>query len=264
VLEGFDETQFEALGKERVVYRRGEGPGVLIMHEAPGITPPVAEFARRVADAGFRVALPMLFGTAGKPMSAGYVLSSLTRACVSREFHVMASHRSSPITDWLRVLARDLHERAGGAGIGAIGMCLTGNFALALWMEPALLAPVLSQPSLPFGVGSARRAALHSSDEEIANARRRVGEGGRLLGLRFTSDPMCPPERFESLRRELREGFEAIEIDSSAGNAHGIPRTAHSVLTVDLVDKAGHPTQAALHRTLEFLKERLVPAGAGA
>lgn len=268
-LEGFREERFAHSGTERPVYRRGRGPGVLVMHEVPGITPPVADFARRVADAGFSVALPQLFGTPGRPLSAGYVASSFARACLSREFHVLASGRSSPITDWLRAEARALHAECGGPGVGAVGMCLTGNFALALWMEPGLLAPVCSQPSLPLPLGRARREALHLSEEELANARRRAARGERALGLRFTRDPMCPPERFERLRRELGEGFEAVEIDSSRGNPHGIPRTAHSVLTNDLVDAAGHPTREALERTLAFLRERLggaagpgAPAGA--
>lgn len=257
MLEGFREERFSHAGTERVVYRRGTGPGVLLMHEAPGITPPVADFARRVADEGFAVALPVLFGTPGRPLSMGYVASSLVRACVSREFHVLATGRSSPITDWLRAEARALHAECGGPGVGAVGMCLTGNFALALWMEPGLLAPVCSQPSLPLPFGGARRAGLHLSEEELANARRRAERGERVLGLRFTRDPLCPPERFERLWRELGEGFEAIEIDSSRRNPHGIPRTAHSVLTNDLVDQAGHPTRAAFERVLAFLRERL-------
>ena len=257
MLEGFRETRFQHDGAERVVYRRGEGPGVVVIHEIPGITPPVADFAKRVADDGFSVALPHLFGTPGKPFSGGYVAQQMARACVSREFQVLAAHRSSPITDWLRALCRSLHEEVGGPGVGAVGMCLTGNFALALMMEPALLAPVLTQPSLPFPFGRERRAALHVSPEELENVKRRAKEGVGVLGLRFTADPTCPPERFETLRRELGPAFEGIEIDSSPGNPHGIQRMAHSVLTNDLVDEEGHPTREALDRVLALFRERL-------
>lgn len=257
MLEGFEERGFEHAGVARTVYECGQGPGVVVMHEVPGITPEVARFARIVADRGFRVGLPMLFGTPGKALSPGYIAQQLGRACVSREFHVLASHRSSPITDWLRAFARDLHARAGGPGVGAIGMCLTGNFALALMMEPCLLAPVLSQPSLPFPVGRARRAALHCSPEELGNARKRAAEGVGILGMRFTNDPMCPPERFETMRREFGAGFEGIEIDSSKGNAHGNARMAHSVVTTDLVDEAGHPTRHALDKVLALFEARL-------
>lgn len=256
-IDGFRETKFAHDGVGRTVYRRGEGPGVLVMHEIPGITPEVAGFARRVADAGFSVALPHLFGTPGKPLSIPYAVGQLARACISKEFHVLAAHHASPITQWLRALGRSLHAEVGGPGVGAIGMCITGNFALALMLDEHLLAPVLTQPSLPFVLGAERRAALHISPEDLATVKQRVAAGACVLGMRFTHDPMCPGERFDTLRRELGAGFEAIEIDSSRGNPHGIPRTAHSVLTNDLVDREGHPTRQALDRVLAFFRERL-------
>ncbi len=138
-------------------------------------------------------------------------------------------------------------------------MCLTGNFALALMVDPAVMAPVLSQPSLPFGVTRAHRAALHLSDRDLEVVKQRAKEGCSVLGLRFTADLMCPGERFETLRRELGAAFESIEIDSSRGNPHGIKRIAHSVVTNDLVDEEGHPTRAALERVLSLFQERLLP-----
>jgi dienelactone hydrolase len=253
-LEGFDEATFTHDGKTRSVYRRGKGPGVVVMHEIPGIYPAVLSFATRVADAGFTVAIPHLFGVVGRPLSSGYLASSMLGACISREFRVLAAHESSPIIDWLRALCRDLHASVGGKGVGAIGMCLTGNFALALMVDEAVMAPVLSQPSLPFAVGAARRAGLHVSDEELAAIKRREVP---VLGLRFTRDRACPAERFARLRKELGDRFEAVEIDSSPGNPHGIPASAHSVVTRDLVDAEGHPTRAALERVLAFFHERL-------
>lgn len=256
-LPGFTSGTFTHDGATRTVYRRGSGPGVVVMHEIPGITPPVAAFARRVADAGFTAVMPHLFGTPGKPLGVPYMLGQLARACISREFRVLAARESSPITDWLRALCRSVHAELGGPGVGAIGMCLTGNFALALMVDPAVMAPVLSQPSLPFAVGRERRAGLHLSDADLAVVRARAGAGVGVLGLRFTHDPACPGERFARLRQELGDGFEAIEIDSGPGNPHGIRRVAHSVVTNDLVDEAGHPTRAALERVLAFFHERL-------
>lgn len=257
-VDGFETTSFEALGAIRTVYRRGDGPAVVVMHEIPGITPEVAGFARRVADAGFSVAMPWMFGTPNRPLSTGYMLGQLSRACISREFRVLARREASPITEWLRALCRQLHEETGGP-VGAIGMCITGNFALALAVDEHLMAPVLSQPSLPFGVTAAHRADLHVRPEQLAEVKRRVSdEGLRVLGMRFTHDPLCPPERFRALREELGDGFEAIEIDSGPANAHGIGRRAHSVVTVDLVDEEGHPTRAALERVLSFFEERLL------
>lgn len=257
MIEGFEVAPFTALGETRDVFARGEGPPVLVMHEIPGITPEVARFARRVADAGFAVAMPNLFGSPGKPFSQSYALGQIARACVSREFHVLARRGASPVTDWLRALCRQLSEDGGGAPVGAIGMCLTGNFALALMVDDHLMAPVLSQPSLPFGVSASHRAALHVSDEALERVKARCADGARVLGLRFTGDPLVPAARFETLRRELGDAFEAIEIDSGRGNPHGVARSAHSVVTLDLVDEEGHPTRAALERVLSFFDAQL-------
>ena len=256
-LAGWNEASFTHAGETKTVFRGGEGPGVVIMHEIPGITPEVARFARIVADAGFAVAMPDMFGTAGKPYGSLYVARQLARACVSREFKVLAARESSPITEWLRALCRSLHVECGGRGVGAIGMCLTGNFALALMVDEAVMAPVLSQPSLPFPMTRAQREGLHVSDAQLVVIKRRSAEGVKVLGLRFTADPACPKARFDRLRRELGDGFEAIEIDSSRGNPDGIPSKAHSVVTNDLVDREGHPTRAALDRVLSFFNENL-------
>ncbi len=241
---------------------------MVVIHEVPGITPHVEGFAGRVWEAGFSVYMPDLFGTPGKAFSLPYAVSELARCCIRREFAVLAGEGSSPITGWLKALCRRAHEECGGPGVGALGMCMTGNFALSLMVEPCVMAPVLSQPSLPFGLTRRQRAALHLSPDDLTVVKRRVAEGCPVLGLRFTHDPRVPKARFDTLKRELGPGFEAIEIDSGPSNAHGIPRIAHSVLTLDLVDREGHPTRAALDRVLGFFRERLgappqAPPGAG-
>jgi dienelactone hydrolase len=256
-LPGFTAYPFTHEDTTRTIFRRGAGPGVVIMTELPGITPAVMGFAARVVAEGFTVFLPQIIGTPGKEVTLPYVAGQLARACVRREFSVLAAHASSPITTYLRALCRSVHAELGGKGVGAIGMCLTGNFALSLMVDPAVMAPVLSQPSLPFAVGKERRAGLHISDADLAVVKQRVAAGVKVLGLRFTNDPACPRERFAHLEQELGDGFEGIEIDSSPGNPHGIPRLAHSVVTQDLVDEAGHPTRAALDRVLAFFRERL-------
>jgi dienelactone hydrolase len=263
-LPGFETFEFTHGGATRTVYRSGTGPAVVIMHEIPGITPQVADFARRVSAEGFTAYLPHMFGTPGKPLSVPYTLGEMVRACVSREFRVLAKGESSPITDWLRALCRKAHADCGGPGVGAIGMCLTGNFALSLMVDESVTAPVLSQPSLPFPVTSAHRAALHLSDADLQVAKRRAEQGCGVLGLRFTADPMCPAQRFATLRREFGDRFEGIEIDSGPGNPHGIKRTAHSVLTTELVDREGHPTRQALDRVLSLFRERLLPSSPAA
>jgi dienelactone hydrolase len=258
-LEGFTVETRTFDGTPRDVYRRGSGPGVIVMHEIPGITPTVARFARIVADAGFSVLMPNLFGTPGRAMTRPYAAGQLARACISREFSVFAANGTSPIISWLRALSAAAHAELGGRGVGAIGMCITGNFALALMVDDAMMAPVLSQPSLPIGLSRAAKRGLHLSEEDLVIVKRRAAAGVPVIGMRFTQDFMCPDARFARLREELGDAFEPIEIDSSRGNPYGIPRQAHSVVTHDLVDEAGHPTRVALDRVLAFFEERLRP-----
>lgn len=244
-------------GQTRDVYRRGSGRAVIVMSEVPGITPQVARFAARVADAGFSVWMPQLFGTPMRPLTPASVASTLARVCISREFHLLSANRSSPIVNWLRLLARHAHAECGGPGVGAIGMCLTGNFALAMMLDAPVIAPVLSQPSLPGGLTHAQRSGLHASTQEIAAAHDKIEHhGARILGLRFVQDPMCRSERFERLREEFGVAFEGIEIDARhARRGTGTP--AHSVVTTHLIDREGEPTRAALDRVLAFFGEQL-------
>lgn len=257
-LADFSTFYFSHGGSRFLVYKRGTGPGILVMTEMPGITPQVVAFAERLIDAGFTVWMPHLFGEDGREVSPGYLLKSLFEVCVRKEFAALAANRSSPIADALRAMCRGLHAEAGGKGVGAIGMCFTGNFALSLMLEESMLAPVLCQPSLPIITPTrSRKAAIHLSPEELEVCKRRTKEGVRILGMRFTEDPVCRVERFDTLRHEFGDAFEAIEIDSRPGNPFGIPKSAHSVLTNHFVDKAGNPTRIALDRTLEFFGERL-------
>ncbi|MCO4761538.1 MAG: dienelactone hydrolase family protein [Myxococcales bacterium] len=259
-LPGFWRTHLTYDGAQREIYYRGEGPAVLIVHEMPGLTPEVAAFGERVANAGYFVAMPSIFGTPGKAMGNAYLAGELLKGCVRKEFAAFSRRRSSPVTRWLRAFARDLHAHHGGPGVGFVGMCFTGNYGLAMMAEPAVLAPVLSQPSMPLALTPSHARSLQLSPEELAICQRRAkDEGCGPLALRFTGDALVPAARFETLRKVFGGHAETIEIDSRRGNAHGIARTAHSVLTLDLVDEQGHPTRAALDRVLALFAQRLKP-----
>jgi dienelactone hydrolase len=261
-LEGLTESSLTHDGFTHRVFRVGTGPAVIVIHEAPGLHPGVIEFGRHVVDAGFTVFMPSLFGTPGRGFSMGYTLRSLGRACVTREFTAFALDRTNPAIGWLRKLAADAHAECGGPGVGAIGMCFTGGFALGMTVDETMLAPVLSQPSLPLGPGRKRNASVGISDDDFTRVKQRVASDGLcVLGLRFSADKLVPAERFDTLRRELGDGFIAVEIDSGPGNPHGIGARAHSVVTRDLVDEPGHPTVAARTQVIEFLRERLLPPG---
>jgi dienelactone hydrolase len=259
-LDGFTKSTFTAEGKTRDVYRMGEGPAVIVIAEIPGITPKVAEFARKVAAIGCTAVLPHLFGVPGRELSVGSVLSSIGPACVSKEFAALATGRTSPVTTWLRALAKAEHADCGGPGVGVIGMCFTGGFALAMMVDEVVLAPVLSQPSLPFPLSKRHKRDLGISDADLARVKQRCQAEPDLcvLGMRFTGDKAVPAERFERLRQELGDKFISVELDSSPGNPFGHPKSAHSVVTNHLQDREGTPTREALDKVLDLFRQKLL------
>jgi dienelactone hydrolase len=243
VLNGWAKGSFTAAGITHDTYRKGSGPLVVVVHEVPGITPKVAAFAEEVVSAGFTVVMPDLVGTPGKEMSNGYAMSSLAKVCVSKEFTAMAQNKTSPIIGWLRALGRSLHQEIGGKGIGAVGMCFSGGFALGMMLDDHMLAPVLSQPSLPFPMGAKRAADLNLSPDDALVVKRRADEGCQVLGLRYTGDRLVGT-RFDSLRELLGDAFIAIELPSSK-------KTDHSVLT----EQRDEPS---VQRVLSFFREKLL------
>ncbi|MGY5126588.1 dienelactone hydrolase family protein [Streptomyces nigrescens] len=269
-LTGFDRGTFTHDGTTRRILRRGTGPAVIVLAEIPGITPKVLGFAERVAALGCTAVLPVLFGTPGRDadpahigrLKAGlYMASSIGKVCVSREFTVLATGKSSPVVTWLRALAAHEHQRCGGPGVGAVGMCLTGGFALAMAADERLLAPVLSQPSLPLALTKSRAGNIDISAEDLATVRGRCErEGLRVVGLRFRGDRLVPGDRFAFLRRELGEAFTAVELDDSAANPDAVP-SPHSVLTEHLIDAPNQPTRAALDEVLDLFRTRLLAQG---
>lgn len=252
-------------GTERTVFRMGTGPAVIVMAEMPGITPRVLGFAERVAELGCTAVVPHLFGQPGRDPEAGgrlgmltYGLSSAIPACISREFTVLATGRTSPVIEWLRALARDEHERCGGPGVGAVGMCFTGGFALAMSTIPEVVAPVMAQPSLPFALGRARSSAVDISDSDMARVEARCSAGDlTVVGLRFCGDRMVPGERFRALQERLGDAFVAVELSDESANPDAV-MSPHSTLTEHLVDVAGEPTRDGLDLVLDHLRTRLV------
>ena len=267
-LDSYDRFDFESAPWTRPVYRKGSGPGVIIIHEMPGLHPEVVRFADRVAEAGMTVHLPSLFGEPGRELSNGYAAKEMLKAiCVRREFSVWSSGRSSPIVDWLRALARDVHQRCGGAGVGAVGMCFTGGFAMAMMTDPSVVAPVLSQPSLPLCIGpgaAKRRNAVDISPKELAEVRTRLeSEDLTVLGLRFDGDPLVPRERFDAIEASLGDRFERVDLDPAvAGKPDGNNMAPHSVLTVHLDDSDPlGPTKQVEKRVIDFFATRTGAAG---
>ena len=242
-LDGWEHTEFTADERTRQVFRRGDGPGVIVIHEIPGITPKVVRFANDLVASGFTVAMPSLVGTPGRSVSGLYGTASLLKVCVAREFTHWALQRTSPIITWLRALAADLHERVGGPGVGAVGMCFSGGFALGMMVDQVMVAPVLSQPSLPFALGKpARRADLNLSPDDAERVAARAADGCEVLGLRFDQDKLVGT-RFDSLRALLGDAFIAVDLPSTS-------KRDHSVLTEQR-------DETSVQRVIDFLASKL-------
>ena len=226
-------------GVTHPTYRKGSGPGVILIHEIPGITPEVIGFAEELVAAGYTVVMPHLFGRPEVGMSVGSTLGALRQLCVSAEFTKLATGVTSPVAGWLRSLARELHSELDGPGVGALGMCFTGGFALAMMVDPSVAAPVVAQPSVPFAIGKKRGADLNLSPGDLDAVRRRAGAGCEVLGLRYRNDS-ATGTRFDTLTREIGDRFLRVELDGKG----------HSTLTL-------HRRQEAVDRVLAFFKEKL-------
>ncbi|EGD56633.1 dienelactone hydrolase family protein [Gordonia neofelifaecis] len=265
-LEDFARDEFTADGVTHRYYRRGAGPAVVVIPEIPGITPKVADFARRVSNAGLTVFVPSLFGVDGAdpnpnglrglPRTGALMARSLTTVCVSREFTVFATGKSSPVVDWLRALARHAHAECGGPGVGAIGMCVTGGFALAMAADETMLAPVLSQPSMPLGISPSRRRNIDISPDDLSTVKARCAKGLQVMGARFEGDVLVPGSRFEFLREQLGEAFIGVDLPDESANPAGL-LPPHSVVTEHLIDEPGEPTRDALDAIIDFFRDKL-------
>ena len=248
----------------KAVYVAGQGPGVIVMTEMPGISPHVARFSRWVRDAGFTVYMPSLFGRDGAMPGVEEGIAVFRHACVSAEFRAFAANESSPVTLWLRALARLAHEECGGSGVGAIGMCFTGNFALTMMLESAVLASVLCQPSLPMD----KPDGIHIAPEEVAAVRQRLErEDLIVMAYRFEGDRHCTAQRFAAYADKLGPRFVARVLPAAAANPVSPPffqhvvACPHSVVTAHLIDEAGQPTVAARDEILAFFAGRLMAEG---
>lgn len=239
LLDSWTRSNHSAAGYTHDTYRKGTGPGVVVIHELPGMTPQVIAFAEEVVAAGFTVVLPHLFGTPEDPATPAVFAKVFPKVCVSKEFTKLAVGETAPVADWLRSLARDLHADVGGPGVGALGMCFTGGYALAMMVDAPVEAPVLCQPSAPFPVGKRRAGDLGLSAHDLEGVRQRAAAGCPVLGLRYRSDPLTGT-RFDTLRREIDDRFIAVELEGKG----------HSVVTE-------HRQQEAVDRVLEFLRQRL-------
>lgn len=251
-------TQIEDYGKEEFsfkmrnnkvathdIYTLGNGNKiVLIIQELPGIGQETLSLADKFVEEGYTVVLPHLFGPLGKTSTAGNLVRVL---CMKREFKIFAKNESSPIVDFLSGLCSSLKVKYNVRGIAIIGMCLTGNFAISLMANEDVLAGFASQPSLPIF----RQKYLHMSPDEIIEIKKNLDKVGAMHCGRFEKDKICANKKIEVIDEIFnQEGRQRIIF-------HEIPGKGHSILTLDFVDKEGHPTHKALNDIFEYFNEQL-------
>ncbi len=239
---GWSRSKFSNDGVTHETFRKGNGPVVILVHEIPGITPAVKKFANEVVDAGFTVVMPLLVGTTDMAPSGKYLASSMLKVCIAKEFTTLALNKTSPVIFWLRALAKQLHDELGGKGVGAIGMCFSGGFALGMMVDDIVVAPVLSQPSLPFAVGVKRSADLGLSLQDARRVAQRAADGCQVLGLRYNGDRLVGT-RFAELHKLLGDAFISVEFESTK-------KSDHAVLTEQR-------QELGVQRVIEFLKLKL-------
>jgi dienelactone hydrolase len=242
MLAGWRRGSHAADGFEFPTYTDGEGPGVIVMHESPGLTPEVVRFGREVVDAGFTVVMPHFFGPAHRPPYALEAVRVIPRLCVGREFTTVATGRTTPVAAWLRSLARRVHLEAGGIGVGAVGMCFTGGFALAMMLDPVVVAPVVAQPAVPVPLTRRRAADVNLDASDLAAVAHRVRNGCPVLGVRYRDD-WATGTRFETLSQHLGDGFLRVELEGRG----------HATLTAQR-------DQHAVDAVVGFLRRRLLVA----
>jgi dienelactone hydrolase len=270
-LEGYAQFRFTAGGFSHNVYQGGErgDPPLLLMPELAGFSPGLLQFAARLKDARFQVYVPWLFG----PFGQRTPLRNAMRLCISREFANLRAGISAPVTNWLRELTAHMSQHNGGGRVGAIGMCLTGAFAIPLVIDPQVVAAVAAQPSVPFSAlftvfGVRRGASMHElnvSAGHIAEARDRLTSGAaRLLAVRNRADGICPREKLERFQQEFPVGLEVREY-GEVNSRNSLGERPHATFTKEYrvaqnpTDE--HPSRRAFADLVDFFDRHLRAAG---
>lgn len=217
---------------------------MVLIQELPGIGKETLRLADRLIESGFKVVMPHLFG----PLERTSIIGNMARVfCLHREFRIFQANQSSPIIDWLRALCRKVRGEEKTKGVGVIGMCLTGNFAISLMGDDSVLASVASQPALP----AFKQDALHMSPQEVDATKKRIDETAPMLALRFEGDPGVTAAKFNCIHQAFNEeNNERVRLKT-------LPGKGHSVLTLDFVDQEGHPTYQALQEVIAYFSNQL-------
>jgi dienelactone hydrolase len=226
-LDGFTRAEFvDSQRVRRVFYEtKPSGPTVIVLHELPGLIPPDLAAGRRLADAGYRVVMPLFFGTAGAKSSRRRTLSYIHRYCQDTEFACGEAEKTSPHVTWLRELVTHVQSHhSTGTGVGVVGMCLTGALPIAMLQHTDVKAAVVCQPTVPFNVFTqlglfTKKSGLGLSPDDLDAAKTK--STAPILGIRFASDPLCTNARFRRLTTEFGSRFYRMDFTGAGHSTLG-------------------------------------------
>ena len=255
-LHGFDKKNLQADGMrfDYLVSQTGLEP-VILMHELPSITPQVMYFARVITGAGFKVYLPSFLGRPGKVPNLIDQGWAVTQACVRSEFGALVSgDQTRRAVKWVRALAQTASGGRPGS-VGVIGLCLTGGFALAAAVDPAVGAAMACEPSLPVKHDS--HIDLSPENQRALRARLDQDAVGALV-YRFEGDVLSPCPRLRRYGETLGPRLRSRCIPDTAADPEFKSRyDHHSVMTNHLLEGPGSLTQAARDELIAVLQWRL-------
>ena len=160
---------------------------------------------------------------------------------------MFSANNSSPIVDWLKALCNEVRESRNAVGVGVIGMCLTGNFAISLMANEDVLAGFSSQPSLPLF----KQDALHMSPEEIEKIKNNLDKVGPMHCGHFEKDGLCTPQKMDLIDRTFNHD------DKERIIFHKLPGKGHAIITIDFVDEEGNPTHQTLQEIFTYFDHQL-------
>ena len=240
------------------------GPGVLLLHELAGLSNNTVKFAASLMDAGFTVAMPHLFGRVGAEGNGGMGAGAagLLGRCIMREMSFFLRDQPPQGTEWLKEASKVLGERSiSPRGVGVIGMCATGSFAMATVLDPHVGAVVASQAALPL----LRRGTwgVPGGDRKLAD------EDTAVMTLRFCTDAKSGKGRVKRLPERMNE---TLTYNTSGPTDSKLPHAergieegvgnrlhviwaggaGHSILTSERVDRA-------VTAVIDFLRKNLSP-----
>jgi len=215
-------------------------PGVLIVHDAWGLTDEVIEQAHTLSAAGFAVFCADAWGDRFCPSSEEEIGKSIGGMMGDRAEWI------GRITEAFRVFASQ--PEVDPEAIAGIGYCFGGASVLEYVRAGGKASSIVS---------------IHGGLDLLADNWDAPSYNTKVLVCTGFEDPMATEQQRTALQTHLSAAGISWEVDMYSHTVHAFtsPRSAHSPRQ-DLFAYNPVSAERAWSRTVHFLKETLVPAGA--